>query len=216
MKIRTLFLDMAAAVRPLLAGSEVAEWWDEPSALGEMTVGALAGHLTRAVSTVAGYLESDPPTSDAPPLDAAGYFLSIEGLGGRDVDLDAPLHQAIRRRSEEAAAGGPAEVLGRWDATVQGLTARLPVEPADRMVAVLDGRPMRLDDYLVTRLVEMVVHADDLAVSLEIPSPPMPADATDAVIGMLVELARRRHGDVAVVRALTRRERDDIEALRVL
>jgi hypothetical protein len=216
MAIRTLFLDVAAAVRPLLDGSDIAARWDEPSALTGMTIGALAGHLSRAVSTVGGYLESDPPTSDISPLDAAGYFASIDGLGGRDVDIDTPLHLSIRRRGEEAASGGAAEVLGRWDATVRELSVRLPDEPADRMVAVLDGRPMRLDDYLVTRLVEMVVHADDLAVSLEIPSPPMPADATDAVIGMLVDIARRRHGDLAVVRALTRRERDDIEALRVL
>ena len=216
MKIRRLFLDTAGAVGPLLAGSEIAARWDEPSVLTGMTVGALAGHLARAVSTVAGYLASDGPVSDAPSLDAAGYFASIDGLGGRDVDIDAPLHRAIRRRSEEAAAGGAAEVLGRWDATVQELAALLPVEPDDRMVAVLDGRAMRLDDYLVTRLVEMIVHGDDLAVSLGITPPQMPEDAADAVIGMLVDMARRRHGDLAVVRALTRRERDEIQALRVL
>jgi hypothetical protein len=32
----------------------------------------------------------------------------------------------------------------------------------------------------------------------------------------LVEVARILHGDVAVVRALSRRERDAVEALRVL
>ncbi len=35
------------------------------------------------------------------------------------------------------------------------------------------------------------------------------------VIGTLVDVARFRHGDVAVLHALTRRERDSIGALRI-
>ena len=75
---------------------------------------------------------------------------------------------------------------------------------------------MLLDDYLITRLLEVVVHTDDLAVSLGIEPPDFPRPATAAVIDCLLEVARRRHGDIAVVRAFTRRERDRPEALRVL
>ena len=75
---------------------------------------------------------------------------------------------------------------------------------------------MTLDDYLVTRLIELVVHTDDLAVSLDVAAPPIPAAATGLVITTLVEVARIRHGDTAVLRALTRRERDAVAALRVL
>jgi hypothetical protein len=35
------------------------------------------------------------------------------------------------------------------------------------------------------------------------------------VISTLVQIARLRHGDMAVLRALTRRERDLVQALRV-
>jgi hypothetical protein len=35
-------------------------------------------------------------------------------------------------------------------------------------------------------------------------------------VTVLVGAARHRHGDAAVLRALTRRERDDVGALRVL
>jgi hypothetical protein len=75
---------------------------------------------------------------------------------------------------------------------------------------------MLLDDYLPTRLVETVVHADDLAVSTGAARVDFDPRAFDVVIDVLVGTARGRHGDLAVVRALTRRERDDVEALRVL
>jgi hypothetical protein len=37
-----------------------------------------------------------------------------------------------------------------------------------------------------------------------------------AAIDTLVEVARLRHGDTAVLRALARRERDSVAALRVM
>jgi hypothetical protein len=51
------------------------------------------------------------------------------------------------------------------------------------------------------------VHADDLAVSLNLPTPPLPATATEATIQLLARLAAWRHGPLPVVRALARRER---------
>lgn len=54
---------------------------------------------------------------------------------------------------------------------------------------------------------ELVVHLDDLAVRVGVPTPEVPAAATDAVIGLLAALAARRHGAVPVIRALTRAER---------
>jgi hypothetical protein len=64
--------------------------------------------------------------------------------------------------------------------------------------------------------VELVVHADDLAASVGVePTPPQPA-ATAVAIDVLVGVARVRHGDMAVLRALARRERDTVRALRVL
>lgn len=216
MDTRRLFLVVAAATRPLLADPAVAAAWDRPSALEQLTVGALAGHLGRAIATTVDYLGAAPPPPGALRLDPAGYFLSIEGLGGEMVDLDSSLHRHIRRRSEEAAAGGHTAVLGRWDEAVVELDEALTGPPADHELAVLDGRAMRLDDYLVTRVIELVVHADDLAASIDRSPPPVPEAATGLVITTLVGVARRSHGDLAVVRALTRRERDHVAALRVL
>lgn len=201
--------------RAVLASPEVAGRWESPSALAEMTVGALAGHLLRAATTLHASLASTPGGGSS--FDAAGYFLSIEGLAGPGgIDLGSPLHAGIRQRAMSEGAGGAGDVLARWDETASRLADALRSESPERVVAAREGRPMTLGEYTVTRLVELVVHTDDLAASVGVDAPPFPSDAYDLVVGCLVEMAVRRHGPGAVVRALTRRERDTVEALRVL
>jgi hypothetical protein len=56
---------------------------------------------------------------------------------------------------------------------------------------------------------------EDLCVSVGIATPELPAEASGEAIRTLVEVARLGHGDAAVLR-LTRRERDAVEALRVM
>jgi hypothetical protein len=53
----------------------------------------------------------------------------------------------------------------------------------------------------------MVVHTDDLAVSLELPTPEFPDNVFTPVRDLLVRLAVRRHGQSALVSTLARRER---------
>lgn len=208
--VRTDYLEALPVLRGLIDAA--AGRWDEPSALAEMTVGALAGHAARAALTARRYLDSPEP-EDGELLDAAGYFLALPALGG---DIDSEFHQAIRSRAGEEAAEGPIALLERFDEAVAALADALPPAPPGRLVSVLDGLALRLDDYLVTRMVEVVVHGDDLAASLGLPAPEFDDAITDRVIGCLVEVAVRSHGPMAVVRALTRRERDLAEALRVL
>jgi hypothetical protein len=56
-------------------------------------------------------------------------------------------------------------------------------------------------------MMEIAVHSDDLAVSAGVDAPALPAEVLNPVLGLLTELAVRRHGQAAVLRALTRRER---------
>jgi hypothetical protein len=65
---------------------------------------------------------------------------------------------------------------------------------------------VRFSDWLPTRVMELVVHGDDLAASVGIDAPP-PSEAAAVTIDLMVALARAVHGDLAVVRALARRER---------
>ena len=211
--VRLHFSTAIPTVRGILATTELRDRWSEPSALDLMTNAALAGHLVRAVTTVGTYLDAPVETADRVLLDAPGYLMSIDGL---NEDVTTDLHASIRRRGEETAAGGWETLLERWDEGSAALVDRLVTEPADRIVVVLEGRRMRLDDYLVTRLVEMLVHVDDLCAGLGLDPPPFERETASLVIGCLVEVARRRHGDAAVIVALTRRERDRTQALRVL
>ncbi|HEY2213594.1 MAG TPA: hypothetical protein VGH31_00965, partial [Acidimicrobiales bacterium] len=67
------------------------------------------------------------------------------------------------------------------------------------------------------RILELIVHGDDLVASipgLRVPDPP--AAAIDVCVSVCLELARARVGDVAVLRAFTRAERAEEGALRVL
>ncbi len=211
--IRSVFFSSCDVGREVLAAPQIAEAWGRPSALEQMTVGALAGHLMRAVTSVDAYLDRPAPEG-AEILDAVEYFVSIDGIVGDDLNRE--LHASIRRRAEEASLPGHAGVVDQWDATLERLGVRLADVGPDHTVAALGGRGLLVDEYLVTRLVELLVHTDDLAVSVGLPRPPFPADAESIVIGCLVEVARRRHGSAAVIAALTRRERDAVDALRVL
>jgi hypothetical protein len=66
---------------------------------------------------------------------------------------------------------------------------------------------MLLSDYLVTRLVEMVVHLDDLAHSIGEDLPAPPGAAIDLTLATLFEMAVARNGPDAMMRALSRTER---------
>lgn len=211
--IRVVFRDTVDAVRPLLAERALRERWEAPSALDMMSVGALAGHLLRATALVDSYLDRPQPDVGPSSVIRPAQYL-VQAL--TDDDLDSALHQSIRQRGEEMAAGGADAVLERWDATATTLRERLQSEPAERMVTVLDAMVLTLDDYLRTRILELCVHSDDLAVSLDLPTPALPDQAVDVAVEILLEVARIRHGGLAVVRALARRERDDVQALRVL
>jgi hypothetical protein len=193
--------------------------FDAASALAEFSVRGLAGHLRRAMTTVEAYL--DQPAPDPADTAAAGtevitgaaYFA---GVLPADRDLDSEFNRAIRQRGVESAPGDPDDFVQEWAETAAEVIGRLEREPDDRLVQVYGGLVLTLDEYLVTRLIEVVVHVDDLAVSLDVAPPVLSPAATGLVITTLVEVARLRHGDAAVVRALTRRERDTAEALRVI
>jgi hypothetical protein len=73
-----------------------------------------------------------------------------------------------------------------------------------------------LDDFLVLRAVELIVHADDLAITIGARRPRFAELIERAVIYLLVDTAIVRHGRQAVVTALTRRERDTTSALSVI
>jgi len=204
MTIRASYLDAAAAAAAEITAPQVHQRWDEPSALPRMSVGELATHLARSLFLVDDLLVApDPALTET--ITPAAYFGDLSGLD----DLDSALNTGVRERSRQGAAAGFDALVEATHSALARLLARLDAEPADRQVTVFGGRAMLLDDYLRTRLVEFAVHLDDLGGRA-------PGAVLAEAIEVLVSVARHRHGDLAVLRALARRERDDVRALRVL
>jgi hypothetical protein len=214
--VRDAFLVTAAEARGLIASRAAGGRWNEASALDDLTVGALAGHLARAAFVVVGYLDAstpDPGGDAAELLTADQYF----ERGVPPTEMSEEMHAGIRARAAEEAADGQDALVARLDATLHDLEARLATEPSDRAVTVARGSGglvLPLDEYLVTRMVELVVHSDDLAASVGLDTPSFDPLTMACVIGCMLAMVRARHGDLAVMRGLARRERDQIEAIR--
>ena len=205
---RAAFLEAAALARQMVASPDVAIRWEEPSALAEMTVGALVAHLARAVTNVLRCLEAPEPPPVAAVISAAAYFAAV------GPDLDQGINVRIRATSAEEALVGHRAVLGGMDRGLDRLRIRLEAEPEGRLVTVRDQEVLRLDDYLATRIIELALHTDDLCVSVGRETPELPG--IRVAIQALVDTAAHRHGELAVLRALARRERDTDQVLRVI
>jgi hypothetical protein len=199
---RTAFLDAAAIAVDLLADPAVADRWTEPSALAELTVGSLAGHLARQTNMVLDAV--DAPGSEQEPRDLAAHYAAAAWLGR---DIDAPANVSIRSQSDDYAAVGQDRLVERVHTELATLRAKLPELPPDRAATIWTGWALRLDDLLLTRMMEIAVHSDDLAVSIGVPTPTFPPRVMTPVLGLLAELAVTRHGQTAVLRGLSRRER---------
>jgi uncharacterized protein (TIGR03083 family) len=206
---RRAYLESYRALRELAASSELTEHWHTESCLKDFSVHGLAGHLiVRTGWAVLDYLDADLPDG-AFPIAPEAYYSTVL------AKMDTAEHEQVRVRGEEAAPNGPQGLLASYNEAAERVEERLEAEPEDRLVKVYGGLVMRLDDYLVTRICEILVHADDLAVSLGLDVPDFPGAANDLALEHLLKVARRTHGDRAVLMAFSRRERDPAQSLRV-
>jgi Mycothiol maleylpyruvate isomerase N-terminal domain len=202
---RAAFVQAADSAAALLRDPAVASSWDRASVLREFSVAGLAGHLARQVLAVPRVLDQPVPADQ--PVSLADHYARVSWIGAA---LDDEVNAEIRRGGEDeaAAAGGAAVLAASTGAAVATLRTTLPAEPAGRLV-----RPswvswtLTLDDFLITRMMEIAVHSDDLALSAGVATPPLPPVVLDPVLGLLTGLAVRRHGPTAVLRALSRSER---------
>lgn len=201
--IRQLYLDTATVACTFLADPAVAGRWDAPSALARFRVRGLAGHLAGQLIQVPSVLDAAPP--DTAPISLLDHYARSTWTDG---DLDSELNTGIRDSGEQLAADGVAALTARTGAALGELRERLPVEPADRSIQLPWGPwALSLDDFLATRVLELVVHCDDLAVSVGLPGPALPTPAVETVLDLLCRMAAHRHGPTAVLRTLSRAER---------
>ena len=186
----------------LVAAPEVAEAWEEESVLPGMTVGGLTRHLVSQPECAGEFLRQAPP-SGADTLHLADYFARVDWLA---APVQSPENTSIRDEFNAMAAGGPRESAGilAWSRDeLEGALAG--AGPA--VFVPWQGCSLALDDFLVVRLMEIVVHADDLAASVGRPAPVFDDEVLHPVVALLAALSVRRHGQHRVVRALSRSER---------
>jgi hypothetical protein len=200
---RTEFVDACHTVFRLAGRPEVAEAWDTESACAGMTVGGLTHHLLAQVRHVANSLAT-PATVDA-PIPLFEHYARAEWVSAAPED---EANTSIRDGGNDAAALGRDAVLAEIAPLLDRLPEllRTPRDP-DTVNISWQGWALTTDDFLVTRSMELVVHSDDLAASVGLPTPAFPDTIIAHVVGLLGGVAMRRHGQSAVVRALSRPQR---------
>ncbi|MFJ2172622.1 maleylpyruvate isomerase N-terminal domain-containing protein [Streptomyces sp. NPDC087851] len=208
MSLKNAYLEAAAQAVALLDAPEVAASWEKPSALAQWTVGGPAGHLAYRIFSVGPALEG--PGSEQDPISVCEHYARAVWI---DAPLDGEIGSGIRAKGEGISSEGEGEgvrrMVERVRAALDQQRTGLEEVPGDWVVVFMPqtGWVLSLDDFLVTRMVELAVHMDDLAVSVGLGAPELPGSALDPVIALLTGLAVRRHGQAAVLRALTRAER---------
>lgn len=199
------YLVAAGSTLPLIGRVPVVNRWAEPSALAEMSVGGLAAHLASQVLSVHAAVTDGTAVTEEAPVSLLEHYDRVPWVGS---GLDDPSNVTIREGAEASAAPGHDALLALTTTALEDIrlafgSLRLP--PAIRMPWW--DWSLSFDDFLVTRMMEIVVHSDDLAVSVDLEPPELPQPVLGPVLALLVGVSLRRHGHTAVVRALSRSER---------
>ncbi len=202
------FLLAGASALELLGRVEVVQRWDQPSALPEMSVGGLAAHLGSQVLSAHAAVTAGANVTDEAPVPLLEHYGRVAWV---TAGLDDPSNVTIREGAERSAGTGHGSLF----AAVQDALADLQTAFSTSLPAGLPPAvrmpwwdwSLSFEDYLVTRVMEIVVHSDDLAVSLDIEPPRLPETVLGPVLALLVGVSLQRHGQAALVRALSRSER---------
>jgi hypothetical protein len=197
------FFGAARHALAVIERPEIGAAWEQPSVLARMTVGDITGHVFLVLRRVEKHLDEahDTPIPDDTPRRRGWAFPRVE----TDADLDREVHVVVRDDGHHVAAWGWADVVAACRARVATLERRLPGDaPAEVMLGSL---AIPFPDYLGSRVVELLVHADDLAASVGVELAAPPPDAAAVALATLLDAARDVYGDTTVLRVFTRRER---------
>jgi len=166
-------------LRSWLGEVDILRYRDRASGLGAWTLGDLVAHLGYGLRMLTEV--SAAPTADTP--------MSL----GRYVGAYPPAAPTIAQQTSGLAADLGEDLLGGVDQIVaEAWRARRQLS-----APVVLGRrgPLTRNDYLLTRLLELVVHGDDFHRALpEVSVSPVVPDAADAVAGALSAAYAERSG----------------------
>lgn len=158
-------------LRHWMESDAVTAGYQRPSALDGWSIAELIAH------TAQGFVATEACVDDATaePQSFYGYISHYPSAAGQIADLTRQLSLTIQ-----------ADLLHGIDEHAERGFAHLDTLAA-RVVRGLRG-PILRHDFVLTRLLELVVHADDLARSVpEIPPPELMDEAVDVVATALAE-----------------------------
>ena len=158
-----------------------ADAWGRPCVLEGWTVTDLVLHLTRGIELLA---RIEPAEPGAVPLSIAQYVGAYPGAA-------AAIAEGTRALAADLGDDVTGALDASWSRTVEGLDGW--GSDGRRVVSALRG-PIRLDDMVLTRTLELVVHGDDLARSVPEVEPPVHdrgalRDVVKLLLGVLAERA---------------------------
>jgi uncharacterized protein (TIGR03083 family) len=157
------FADLLERVQP--------EQWELPG-LGNWTVRSLAGHTARAILTVENYISQEEP-GEVNVDNAEAYYSSVYSQF-----TDAA---AVEARGVEAGVWLGSDPVGQVCSAIARTKALIEAQPPNRVISI-GGMGIPLNEYLRTRVFELVVHTIDLSratgISAGIPNSTIAAAAT--------------------------------------
>jgi uncharacterized protein (TIGR03083 family) len=166
--------------------------WARPTRCGPWSVAELLAHVRVAIGWIPQMLDGPAPAT--PEVSATQYYrpdarFSAQGNAAR-IDL---------ARDLAATHAGGAELAADFSAAWQQVYRKCEAEPDDRVVRTRHGDAMLLSEFMLTRVVEVAVHALDIADALD-HEPWLTAQAEAAVLGLPAGPAYRAalrdlHGD---------------------
>ena len=164
------------------------EEWEQPTLLRppdaeqpHWTVLQLAAHFDVFMGLTMGLVAE--PTSAQPVVDRASFYISVSDR----TKVSPVIYQYI---VDHAQGHTPATIVDQVNQTFKQALEAIRTTPPDTIGPGFFG-PMRLDEFVATRLVEVQVHGMDLTDALGAPLLSMPRVTTMAAEVLDEVLARR-------------------------
>jgi uncharacterized protein (TIGR03083 family) len=181
-------LDLVDASRSFQAviGSIGPDDWDRPG-LGEWNVRELVAHTARAFVTIEDYVGGSGEVTIHSPAEYYGTIVVLPGI-----------HTAVAERGHLAGAQIGDDPVAAVNELITRVLALVDATPLESVLDVRGGT-MTLATYLPTRVLELVVHTDDLCRALD-RQPEASANAVRSCAQILSGMLRPEH--ITVVRAL--------------